>query len=161
MKAHDTIVGMVFLCAGTFVAAYAHGLTPPRHLTYGPGFFPFLVGVGLMLVGGGIALQGIRTFRTQPLAVAPDWIGSRRKFIRFWILPLGIVFYMVAVEPLGFLATATLLLVAIMKTSGVSVGQSVAVGFIVALVVNLAFASFLHVPLAWGILTPISGWFMW
>ena len=81
MKVHDAFVGIVLLCVGASIAAYAQTLTPPRHLTYGPGFFPFLVGVGLTLVGAGITLRSVRTFRTQPLAVAPDWIGSLRKFI--------------------------------------------------------------------------------
>lgn len=161
MKVHDVVVGLVFVCFGIFVVAYSQTLSPPRHLTYGPGFFPSLIGGGLILVGAGIAAQGLRTLRLQPLAVSPDWLGSPLMAVRFWVLPVGVVFYLFAVEALGFLLTVFLMLTAILKANGVSTRGSVVVGFAVAAVVNIVFASLLHVPLAWGLLEPVSGWFLW
>jgi len=161
MKVHDAIVGLVFLCFGIFVVAYAQTLTPPRHLTYGPGFFPSLIGGGLILVGAGILVQGIRAWRLQPLGEAPEWLRSPVLAMRFWILPAGVVFYIIAVEPLGFLLTVFLMLSAILKANGASLPSSLAVGLTVAVIVNIVFASLLHVPLAWGVLTPVSGWFLW
>ncbi|SJZ66063.1 tripartite tricarboxylate transporter TctB family protein [Consotaella salsifontis] len=161
MKIHDAIIGAIFLCIGIAVVIYARTLVPPRHLAYGPGFFPFLVGCGLALVGGGIVIQSWRGLRATPFLVAPDWLASRKAFLRFWVLPFSIAFYMLAIGPFGFLGTATVLLAMILVVNDVSPLPAIGISLAVAMVVNIIFASFLHVPLSWGLLTPISGWFIW
>ncbi len=161
MKVHDSIVGAVILVLGASVAIYARTLVPPRHLPYGPGFFPFLIGIALALVGAGMIVQGVRAGRGVALFTPPEWIASLKTALRFWVLPAAIGFYMVAVGPLGFLATATILLATILIINGISVLRGIGLAVTVALVVNIIFASVLHVPLSWGVLTPISGWFIW
>ncbi|WEX11025.1 tripartite tricarboxylate transporter TctB family protein [Chelativorans sp. AA-79] len=161
MKVHDIFVGMVLLGVGVFVAAYSQTLTAPRNLSYGPGFFPMLVGGGLALCGGALVLQGLSNLKAAPLAVLPDWTGDARKAVRFWILPAAILFYVVFADALGFLATATLIVATVVAVRGASKIRALAVGFAVALVMNIGFASFLHVPLPWGPLTSVSGWLIW
>lgn len=161
MKVHDIIVGLVFLALGLFVAGYSTSLVAPRHLSYGPGFFPLLVGCGMALVGTLIALQGLRSLRSSPMVVLPDWTKGARMALRFWILPASILFYVIAVDTLGYLATATLILTAAMAAGGIHLLKAFVVGFLVAAITNIAFASLLHVPLPWGPLTSISGWLIW
>lgn len=161
MKVHDIIIGMIFLALGIGVAVYSTTLVAPRNLNYGPGFFPFLVGCGMALVGLVIALQGLRSIRSTPVVVLPDWMRSAHMALRFWILPASILFYVFAVDLLGFLATATLILTAAMAIAGIHLFKAFAVGLVVAVVTNIAFASLLHVPLPWGPLTSISGWLIW
>ncbi len=161
MKVHDAIIGAAVLALGVSVSAYAHTLKPPRHLDYGPGFFPFLIGIGLCLVGSGLVFQGIRNGRNQALFVLPEWVHSGKAALRFWILPAAIVFYLVAVTPLGFLLTAILILTTIFIINGVAIGRSLGLAVLLSVIVNIAFASVLHVPLAWGVLTPVSRWLIW
>nr|WP_321526140.1 tripartite tricarboxylate transporter TctB family protein [uncultured Cohaesibacter sp.] len=161
MKVHDSIVGLVVAILGAAIALYSQSLVPPRHLNYGPGFFPLLIGIGLLLVGGGLMVQGYVTGRGRPLAQRPRWLASRDFTFRFWIIPIAILFYWLAVTPLGFLATSTILLAMIQIANGVRWKLAVVVALITSVVVNILFASILHVPLSWGVLTPISGWFIW
>lgn len=161
MKVHDIIVGGAIFGLGVFVATTGHSLTPPRHLAYGPGFFPMLIGIGLMAVGALICVRAAWSLRGSALISAPDWMRSGRAALRFWIVPAAIVFYMVAVDPLGFLATASILLSAIFVVNGVTPMRSVSLAVGLAIVVNIVFASLLHVPLAWGVLEPVSGWLIW
>ncbi|WP_319484323.1 tripartite tricarboxylate transporter TctB family protein [uncultured Cohaesibacter sp.] len=161
MKVHDSIVGLVVAVLGGAIALYSQSLVPPRHLNYGPGFFPLLIGIGLLLVGGGLMVQGYVTGRGQPLVHRPRWLASRDFTFRFWIIPIAILFYWLAVTPLGFLATSTILLAMIQIANGVRWKLAVTVALITSVVVNILFASILHVPLSWGVLTPISGWFIW
>ncbi|KXF74706.1 hypothetical protein ATN84_22690 [Paramesorhizobium deserti] len=161
MKVHDLIVGMVFMLLGIFVAAYSRTFAAPRNLSYGPGFFPLLVGTGLSLVGLAIVWQGLRNHKTSPIVVPPDWTKSARFALRFWIIPGVIVFYIAFVDLLGFLITATLILTSVIAASGAPKTKALIVGFLVAAVMNIGFASILHVPLPWGPLTSISGWLIW
>lgn len=63
MKVQDVLVGLFFIVIGVLMIEYAADLKPPRHLKFGPGFFPLLIGSGLILVGGVIALLGLRTLQ--------------------------------------------------------------------------------------------------
>ena len=161
MKVHDVVVGGVVLGLGTYVAATGHSLTPPRHLAYGPGFFPMLIGIGMMAVGALICVRAAWALRGAALTTAPEWMRSGRAALKFWIIPAAIVFYIVAVDPLGFLATATILLATIFVVNGVSVRRGVPLALALSVVINLVFASLLHVPLSWGVLEPVSGWLIW
>lgn len=161
MKVHDVVVGGAVLGLGTFVAVTGQALRPPRHLAYGPGFFPMLIGIGLMAVGALILVRAAWTLRGAVLVTAPEWLSSGRAALKFSIIPAAIVFYLFAVDPLGFLATATILLASIFVVNGVSARRGVPLAFVLAVVVNLVFASLLHVPLAWGVLEPVSGWLIW
>lgn len=161
MKLHDALVGAIVLVLGALVAGYARTLTPPRHLAYGPGFFPLLIGIGLMAVGAGITVGGLRSLRRQPVFVAPDWVHSAAAALRFWILPGAILFYLLVVDRLGFLLTATAILAAIMAVNGLALPRALALALVLSAAVNAVFASILHVPLPWGVLTPVSGWLIW
>lgn len=161
MKVHDLIVGVMFMLSGVFVAAYSQTFAAPRNLNYGPGFFPLMVGTGLALVGLAIAWQGLRNYRTSPLAVLPDWAKSPKPALRFWAIPGAILFYVTFVDQFGFLITTTLVLATVIATGGAPKTKALIVGFLVALAMNIGFASVLHVPLPWGPLTSISGWLIW
>lgn len=161
MRVHDVIVGGLILALGTYIAVTGHALAPPRHLAYGPGFFPMLIGIAMMVVGALIFVRAAWTLRGAALVVAPDWLRSGKAAVRFWIIPAVIVFYMFAVEPLGFLATATVLLASIFVVNGIRPWRGLVLALALAIVVDILFASLLHVPLAWGVLEPVSGWLIW
>jgi putative tricarboxylic transport membrane protein len=161
MKVHDAFVGAVFLGAGVFVALYAQSLTPPRHLAYGPGFFPTLIGTGMALTGGAIIITALRAGSADQWVVKPDWWGSAGASLRFWAIPAAIIFYYLVAGTLGFLATAAIILTALTFINGARISIAALVGVVSAVILNIVFASILHVPLPWGPLRSISGWFIW
>lgn len=161
MRVHDGFVGLFFVVLGGLIVAYSFTLVPPRHLLYGPELFPRLMGSGLVLVGGIITAAGVLRGRTEPLGIRPDWARSPRQALRFWVIPAAFVFFVLAVQPLGFLLTATLILTALMAAGGRPPLKAFGIALVLAIVINIAFASLLHVPLPWGPLTPISGYLLW
>lgn len=58
MRFDDTINGLIAVAAGAFLIFWSQGFEPVRHISYGPGFFPTLIGLGL--VGAGVVLIGGR-----------------------------------------------------------------------------------------------------
>jgi putative tricarboxylic transport membrane protein len=57
-------------------------------------------------------------------------------------------------EPLGFLPTSFIMLIALFKALQVSWRRTLTVAVIATLVVHFAFYKLLRVPLPWGVLTP-------
>ncbi len=68
----------------------------------------------------------------------------------------SVVFYIVAVDWLGFLLTSLIILVALFRLFGVALGRSVVIAAIATLVIHFAFYKLLRVPLPWGVLTPYA-----
>lgn len=161
MKISDAITGTVFALLGAFMMIYASGLAPPRHLQYGAGFFPSIIGAGLILVGGGIAWNGIRTLGSGRLVSLPETAGSRRGWMLFGAVIAATVFYLLAVEALGFLLTSTVALLALFVVAGAPFLRSLVVAVATSVVFTIFFASLLHMPLPWGPLQSISGWLIW
>jgi putative tricarboxylic transport membrane protein len=161
MKISDAITGSVFALLGAFMMIYASGLAPPRHLQYGAGFFPSIIGAGLILVGGGIAWSGVRTLGAGRLVTIPHWVTERRGWMLFGAVIAATVFYLVAVDTLGFLLTAAVLLFALFAIAGAPLVTSLGVALATAIVFTVFFASLLHMPLPWGPLVGVSGWLIW
>lgn len=161
MKFNDLVVGLFFCVLGVGLVSYAATLTPPRHLQYGPGFFPGLIGGGLILVGGAMALLGMRTYRAVPLWVRPDWSYSLGGWMRFTSILAAIAFYIVAVKVLGFIITTTIVMTFLLAVRQVPVRRGLPVGLAASVVLTIIFASVLRVPLPWGPLESISGWLLW
>ncbi|MBK3773194.1 tripartite tricarboxylate transporter TctB family protein [Azospirillum brasilense] len=161
MKVQDVLVGLFFIVIGILMIGHAAELKPPRHLKFGPGFFPLLIGSGLIIVGGVIALLGLRSLRTEPLWHRPEWSRTRQGWVRFCSIPAAIALYVLIVDAAGFLLTAVLVMVLVLAVSGVPLRRSVPAGAVTAVVLTAIFASVLHVPLPWGPLQNISGWLLW
>jgi putative tricarboxylic transport membrane protein len=160
MKVNDIITGGAFALLGAFMLVYARELQPPRHLQYGAGFFPTLIGSGLMLVGAGIAWGGVRASAGGRMLQLPD-ASAPGSWLRFAAIPIAILFYLVAADTLGFLLTATVILTFLFAAAGVRLRAGLPISVVVSLVFTAFFASLLHMPLPWGPLRDISGWLIW
>lgn len=159
MKLHDTLLGLMFFAVGGAVVGMSYFLPTPRHLDYGPGVFPRLMGSGLALSGLGIAAFGLR--EKAALIHLPDWANDPRLALNVVAIPLAALFYFALAGVLGFTFTALVLLSALFVIGGVPPVRASIVALCVSTATTLLFASILHVPLPWGLLAPVSGWFIW
>jgi putative tricarboxylic transport membrane protein len=117
---------------------------------FGPAWFPGLVAAGLGLCGAALVFSGAR--RGGPWAAVPDWTfraGPRRAVLA--VLG-GLLFYILAVDRLGFHLTAVPLIAAWVRILGASWKVASAVGLLAPVIIHLAFYKGLRVPLPWGLL---------
>lgn len=159
MKLHDTLLGLIFMALGGAMIALSFSFPAPRHLDFGPGVFPRLMGAGLALAGLGIALHGLWT--RGPLVRLPEWLSSGRLTWNVAAIPLACLFYYLLSDALGYTLTALILLTILLVIGGVGVLRAALVALAVAVVTTVLFASILKVPLPWGVLAPVSGWLIW
>ncbi|MET0540614.1 MAG: tripartite tricarboxylate transporter TctB family protein [Variovorax sp.] len=156
MKFNDAVFGLILLVLGAAVLAVVQGYPKIPGQQVGPALFPGLIAAGLCVCGALLLAKGWRERGTVPWAHFDEWVRSPRHVLAFLVVLLGVVFYIVAADWLGFLLTSVLVLVALMWSLGVSPGRSVVIALIATLVIHTAFYKLLRVPLPWGVLTPYA-----
>jgi putative tricarboxylic transport membrane protein len=157
MHLSDRITGAFLIALGS-VAAYAGSRLPPvPGQQIGPNVFPMVVGIGLVLCGALIAL-GVG-YRFEEQAEADLAAHSEAPAQRAWwrslvaLVPPGLlVFYVLAVERLGFLATAAAVVLAGALALGARLRLAVPLALVAPLGVHLVFAKLLRVPLPVGLI---------
>lgn len=158
MQLSDRITGLFTVGIGA-LAAYAGSRLPPvPGQQIGPSVFPMVVGIGLVLCGGLIALRVGHGFEdaAAPSEPAPDGVqevapGSRQPL--FVLLPPALlVFYVLAVDRLGFVPTAAAMIVAGAAAFGAKPRLCVTMALVAPVVVHFLFAKLLRVPLPAGLL---------
>jgi putative tricarboxylic transport membrane protein len=146
------------------LAAYGGSRLPPvPGQQVGPNVFPMVVGIGLVICGGMIAMGVGRRFEEQAQAeLAAHSTGEEEQVTyRWWVAamrvllpPALLVFYALAVDRLGFLVTAAIMVVASARALGAGWLLTVSVAICGPLFVSLAFGKLLRVPLPPGLLAP-------
>ena len=145
------------------LAAYGGSLLPPvPGQQVGPNVFPLVVGIGLVICGGMIALGIGRSYEDEAEAdlakiTGPDEAAAESTH-GWWtglkvLLPPGLlVFYVLAVDKLGFLPTAALIVLMTSTALGARLLLAIPVALCAPLFVNMVFAKLLRVPLPSGLL---------
>jgi putative tricarboxylic transport membrane protein len=161
MHLSDRISGL-FLVALGGVAAYAGSRLPPvPGQQIGPNVFPMVVGGGLVLCGALIALGIGHRFEEQAeahLAAHADPAEASARPPGRWrglaaLVPPGLlVFYVLAVERLGFLATAATIVLTAAMALGARLRLAVPLALMAPPLVHVVFAKLLRVPLPVGLI---------
>jgi putative tricarboxylic transport membrane protein len=152
--------------SGLFVAglglatAYGGSLLPPvPGQQVGPNVFPLVVGIGLVICGAMIALGIGHKFEEEAEAAVadleppePERAHGRLYGLRALLPPLLLVFYYFAVERLGFVPTAALMVLVLSRALGAGWRLAIPVALCAPPLVHLAFYKLLRVPLAAGLL---------
>jgi putative tricarboxylic transport membrane protein len=161
MQLYDRITGLILVALGA-VTAYAGSRLPPvPGQQIGPSVFPMVIGAGLILCGALIALRVGRHFeeeaeadlaahsaQTFPSAeAAPWWRG-----LMALIPPALLVFYVVAVDRLGFLVTAATMVLVAALALGARLRLALPLALLAPPLVHLIFSKLLRVPLPAGVL---------
>ena len=161
MHVSDRVTGLLMVVLGALATYGGSRLPPVPGQQVGPSVFPMVVGVGLVICGGLIAFGIGRRFEDQAqaeLAAHSDnteetisyswWVAAMRVLLP----PALLAFYALAVDRLGFLLTAAVMVVVSARALGASwlLTLSVAIGG--PIFVSLAFGKLLRVPLPPGLL---------
>jgi len=152
MKLNDAIFGFLFILLGGAVLAAIQGYPKIPGQPVGPALFPGLIAVGLCVCGALLVVRGWRQRTEQTWFAWDDWVRSPRHVAALAVLLGSIVFYILAANALGFLLTATAILLALFLVLRVPPGRAVLIAVIAVLVIHFAFYKLLRVPLPWGVL---------
>lgn len=153
MKLNDAVWGVLLLVlsAAVFLAIRSFPNIPGQNI--GPGAFPALIATGLAGCAVILLVRGVRELRAGGrLLVFGEWLRSPRHVVSFLLTCGAIVFYLLTVQRLGFLVTATLLLLALFLQLRVRPWLAVLVALAAAFAIHLAFYKLLRVSLPWGVL---------
>jgi putative tricarboxylic transport membrane protein len=161
MKVNDAVWGALLLLLSAVLLVHVQSFPRIPGQQYGPALFPGVIAASLgicaaLLIVKGIAARTHGHERAEWIALEP-WTRSRRHVLAF-ALTIGInVFYIVAVDGLGFILTGTVYLAALFAVFGVRARWIIPVALVSTLVIHTAFYKLLRVPLPWGVLQP----FLW
>jgi putative tricarboxylic transport membrane protein len=155
VKLNDAVWGVLFVLLGAAVLVHVQSFPRIPGQNVGPGLFPGLVAAGLGICGVLLIVRGLGARRGAAGSAwteAPAWMRSRRHLLALAVL-IGVnVFYLLAVERLGFVLTAFLYLAALMWVLRVRMAVLLPTALIATLLIHLAFYRLLKVPLPWGLL---------
>ena len=156
MKLNDAIFGLVLLALGVAVLFGVQGFPKIPGQPVGPALFPGIIASGLCIAGVLLIVGGLRTQRGQPWLAWDDWVRSPRHVLALVLLLGSVLFYIFAADALGFLPTATLILLLLFTVLRVPAPRAALLAVVAALVIHFAFYKLLRVPLPWGVLTPYA-----
>ncbi len=153
MKLNDAVWGALLLALSAAVLFAIQGFPNIPGQNIGPGAFPGMIATALAVCALILVARGVRDLRAGGrLVVLGAWLRSPRHVGNFLLTCASIVFYLAAVQRLGFLVTATLLLVALFLQLRVKPWIAVVVALAAAFAIHLAFYKLLRVSLPWGVL---------
>jgi putative tricarboxylic transport membrane protein len=155
MRFNDAIFGILLIVFAIAEIAYTRTFPSLYGQAYGPDLFPVLIGVGFLITGTILTVQGVAR-RSGALVEMGAWAAERRNVVNFALGVLGLLCYIAASDWLGFVLTALIILVVLLKSFGSGLVTSLAVAVLTTLGIQALFARVLLVPLPWGILQPVA-----
>jgi putative tricarboxylic transport membrane protein len=163
MQLSDRVTGLFMVALGGLAAYGGSRLAPVPGQQIGPNVFPLVVGIGLAICGGMIAFGIGRRYEEEAeadlakiqIATETGEHGRSRSWwrgLRALVPPALLLFYVFAVERIGFLPTAAVLVLTASLALGARLRLAIPLAIGAPLFVNLVFAKLLRVPLPSGLL---------
>ncbi len=156
MKIGDAILGALIALLGAVTLWHVQSFPLIPGQKFGASLFPGVVAAGLLVCGVILATRGAREMsRGRRALVLDDWVRDPLTVLRFVSVPLGLLFYVLTSDVLGFHIAATLAMLGWLLLFGLRPLPAVAVAVGFPVVMHLAFYKILRVPLPWGLLEGI------
>ena len=155
MQLSDRVTGAFLVVLGGAAALAGSRLPAVPGQDVGPAAFPMLIGGGLVLCGVLIALGIGRSFEVPEEEGAAPAAGPwfrRLAGLRALVPPALLLFYVFAVDLLGFLPTAALIVFTAALALGARPRLAVPIAILAPAMVHLVFYKLLRVPLPAGLL---------
>jgi putative tricarboxylic transport membrane protein len=162
MQLSDRITGLVLASLGAVAAWHASKLPPIPGQQIGPAVFPTVIGVGLCICGLLIALRVGRSFEDAAEAdLASHQDAPAEPMQGMFGLPVGLnalvpiillVFYVLAVEKLGFIPVAAIIIGLAALVLRAPPRLALAMAILAPPAIHLVFYKLLRVPLPPGLL---------
>lgn len=156
MRFNNVIPGGVLILFALAEIAYASNFPRLHGQNYGPDLFPTLIGLGLLVCGVILIVQGVAQRATVPMVEIGDWAKDRNNIANIVILLGSMIFYILASDALGFIPISLLILTVLLLRFGSSWASSISIAVVTTLVIHTLFAKLLLVPLPWGILLQVA-----
>ena len=160
MKLNDAVWGALLIFFSAAVLIHVQGFPTIPGQKVGPALFPGVLAVALavcaaVLIVKGLAARAQGGDRARWIEL-DGWTARRRLVIAFFAV-IGVnVFYIVAVDRVGFIITGVIYLATLFTVFGVRVKWVVPLALAVTVVIHYAFYKLLKVPLPWGVLQGIA-----
>jgi hypothetical protein len=147
----DRILGLGAICLGVPVAVTSWRYDVGSVTAPGPGFWPFCVTLAMAGLGATLVLR--------PAPAGTRAVEDESRWAKFGLALASLIFYVLALEPVGYLATtAVLLLVQLRWVEDRSWRASVVTALVAAALSLVVFRTLLKVPLPLGALPLPRGW---
>jgi putative tricarboxylic transport membrane protein len=158
VKLGDAIWGALLLGLAGALLWHVQGFPkmPGQHV--GPAVLPGTLAVGLGVCGAMLLVRGLRARATGPVPWVewPGWLAARPQVVAAAALVAVNLFYLLAVQALGFVLTGVVYLFVLMRALRVRPVRALALAVAMTLVIHYGFYKLLKVPLPWGVLQPIA-----
>lgn len=154
MHLSDRVTGVFLVALGALSAYGGSRLPPVPGQQVGPNVFPMVVGIGLVVCGALIALRVGHNFEADAeLEPAPDGAVVPAPRSGWWALlaPALLLFYVFAVERVGFVPTAATIAFVTAISLRANLKLAIPVALLSPIAVHLVFAKLLRVPLPAGL----------
>jgi putative tricarboxylic transport membrane protein len=161
MQFSDRFTGLFLVALGGLAAYGGSRLPPVPGQQVGPDVFPMVIGTGLCLCGVLIALGVGHRFEEDAeadLAAHSDQPGSGAAPDHWWRGPMALIppglllFYVLAVDRLGFALTAGLMVLTAALALGARLRLAIPLAIGAPIIVHLLFSKLLRVPLPPGLI---------
>jgi putative tricarboxylic transport membrane protein len=163
MRLSDRTTGLFLVGLGALAAYGGSRLPPVPGQPVGPNIFPLVIGIGVAICGAMIALGIGHKFEEEAEAdlvahTDADTIAETNRphsifwYLRVLIPPALLLFYVFAVDRIGFIPTAAILVFIAATALGASLRLAIPVAMLAPVGVHLVFYKLLRVPLPDGYL---------
>jgi putative tricarboxylic transport membrane protein len=156
MRLNDAVFGVLLIVFAIAEIAYTRTFPSLHGQAYGPDLFPILIGVGFLITGAVLTFQGLAQRAGHTLLEVGAWAADRRNVVNFALVLLALLFYIAASEWLGFILTAFIIMLVLLKSFGSGWVAAAVIATLTTLCIHTLFARVLLVPLPWGLLQPVA-----
>jgi putative tricarboxylic transport membrane protein len=156
VKLRDAVWGALLLVFAGALLLHVRSFPAMPGQKIGPAVLPGALAVGLGVCGAIMLLRDLATNRGTPWVVWPEWVAHRPQVMALAVLVAVNIFYLLAVDRLGFIVTGVVYLAAFMLALRVRMERALLVAVVCTVGIHYAFYKMLKVPLPWGMLQGVA-----